>query len=103
MLFVSEPRSCMPQITIEVAYVSAKKDVFLRQVELTLGATAEQAIEQSGVLDRFPEIDLSVNSIGIFSKKTDLKTVLRQGDRIEIYRSLTIDPMQKRRIRASTL
>ena len=91
----------MPQITIEVAYVSAQKDVFLRQVELPLGATAVQAIEQSGVLDTFPEINLSANSIGIFSKKIDLKTVLRPGNRIEIYRPLTIEPMQKRRNRAA--
>ena len=93
----------MPQITIEVVYVSVTKEVFLRQVELTLGATTEQAIEQSGVLNTFPEIDLSVNSVGIFSQKVDLSTTLRQGDRVEIYRALTIDPMQKRRMRASTL
>jgi len=93
----------MPQITIEVAYVSATKEVFLRQVELTLGATAEQAIEQSEMLNTFPEIDLSVNSIGIFSQKVDLSTTLRQGDRVEIYRQLTIDPMQKRRNRAAKL
>lgn len=70
---------------------------------LTIGknCTVKQAILLSGVLDQFPEINLDNAQIGIFGKITHLEHILIDGDRIEIYRDLIIDPKQARRDRAS--
>lgn len=88
------------QILVEVAY--AKPDV---QVIIPLfvdaGTTLEQAIQQSGVLNDFPEIDLNKNKVGIFSKIAKKDTVLREKDRVEIYRPLIADPKEVRKQRAA--
>lgn len=86
-------------LKVEVAYALPEKQSI---IELTVDekATVEQAIMQSGLLVQFPEIDLSTAKIGIFSQAAQLEDGLHDGDRIEIYRPLTIDPMQKRRIKA---
>ncbi len=65
------------------------------------GTTLGQALEQSGVLREFPGIDLAVNMVGIYGKKKSLDTVLREHDRIEVYRPLQADPKEARRRRAS--
>ena len=86
------------KITIEVAYARADKQVIL-PVHVMPGATAQQAIEQSGILHKFPEIDLSKNKIGIFGKLGKMDAVLKAGDRVEIYRPLIADPKEVRRQR----
>ena len=62
--------------------------------------TVEQAIEQSGVLDSFSEIDLKVNKVGIWNKAVKLSEPVRDMDRIEIYRPLIADPKEVRKRRA---
>jgi putative ubiquitin-RnfH superfamily antitoxin RatB of RatAB toxin-antitoxin module len=86
-------------IKVEVFYANAEKQ-FLQEVEILQGAKAIEAIQQSTVLQQFPEIDLTKNQIGIFSKKINLDTELKAGDRIEIYRPLLIDPKEARKNRA---
>lgn len=86
-------------INIEIAYATCDKQV-LKSIAVPADYTVEQAILASDILAEFPEINLAVNNIGIFSKKVTLNTVLQMGDRIEIYRPLVIDPKQARRIRA---
>ncbi len=54
--------------------------------------TAEDAIRLSGVLEKFPEIDLSENKFGVFGKIAKPQQVLKEGDRVEIYRPITADP-----------
>ncbi|WP_367025959.1 RnfH family protein [Methylococcus sp. ANG] len=87
-------------IRVEVAY--ARPDV---QVIVPLGVAEETsaaaAIEASGLLEKFPEIDLAVNKIGIFGKACGVDQPLRQGDRVEIYRPLIADPKESRRQRAA--
>lgn len=92
----------MPQenILVEVAYASHERQKML-VVKLPAGSTAEEAISKSGILAEFPEIDLAVNKVGIFSKACKLDTVLRDKDRIEIYRPLIADPKEVRRQRAA--
>ncbi len=88
------------KIKIEVAY--AKPDVqVLIPLTVEEGTTARQAIELSGVLSRFPEIDLAKCKLGIFSKLTKADTVLRDKDRVEIYRPLIADPKEVRKQRAA--
>lgn len=71
-------------------------------IDLTVaaGTTVEQAIRQSGMLEKAPEINLSHNQVGIFGKLKPLDTPLREGDRVEIYRPLAVDPKEARRLRA---
>lgn len=85
---------------VEVVYASETEQALL-SVAVDENATVEQAITASGILKRFPEIDIQNAKVGIFSKACKLEQKLREGDRVEIYRPLLIDPMQKRRLRAA--
>ena len=86
---------------VEVAYGNSKEQVILT-VEAEQGITVEQAIEKSGVLARFPEIDLGgANKVGIFGKATKLNQVMQAGERVEIYRPLIADPKQARKKKAA--
>lgn len=85
---------------IQVCYATDQRE-FLRALEVESGTTIGQAIERSGVLEEFPGINLSTAPVGIFAKKKTLETVLRERDRIEIYRPLVADPKDSRRRRAA--
>lgn len=86
-------------ITVEVAYATAaRQDVI--EVSLPPGADLRQAIVASGITERFPEIDLETARVGIFSKPARLSTIPADGDRVEIYRPLRVDPKEARRQRA---
>ena len=88
-------------IRFEVAYALPHEQVIIPlEIEEQETITVEDAIRQSGVLERFPDIDLSVNKVGVFGKLTSLDYALRAGDRVEIYRKLIADPKQARRQRA---
>lgn len=87
------------EIGVEVAYARPDEQVVI-PLRVPPGATVEEAIRRSGVLERFPEIDLARNKVGIFSKITKLDTTLRDKDRVEIYRALIADPKDVRRKRA---
>lgn len=89
----------MKSFEVEVVYaLPDEQQVFALQV--TQGATVCVAIEQSGVLAQYPEIDLNNQAVGIFGQIVTLETALEAGDRVEIYRPLTMDPMEARRVRA---
>lgn len=85
-------------IRVEVVYAARDRQVLLT-LEMEAGATARQAIERSGILQRFPEIDLTGAPVGIFGRVTTLAAPLRHGDRVEIYRPLEADPKAARRNR----
>ena len=87
------------QIVVEVAYAKPEEQVIL-VVHTQAGVTAMSAIEASGILAKFPEIDLKNNKIGIFGKLIKSDTQLRDKDRVEIYRKLIADPKEVRRRRA---
>ncbi len=86
-------------INVEVIYALPAQQPLLR-VQLPEGATVEDAIRASGVLDAHPEIDLAKNKVGVFSKLVKLDEKVRDRDRVEIYRSLIADPKEVRRKRA---
>lgn len=88
-------------IHVEVAY-ALPGEQFLEALEVNDSATAMEAIRQSGLLDRYPDLNQQELSIGIFSKPVTVDTALRDGDRVEVYRPLTIDPKEARRLRAAT-
>ncbi len=87
-------------IPVEVAYALPDEQVIL-ELEAVAGITAEEAIRQSGILERYPEIDLDKNRIGVFGKLCKKDRVLRAHDRVEIYRPLIADPKEVRRKRAA--
>ncbi|MCK9110571.1 RnfH family protein [Haemophilus influenzae] len=90
----------MNQINIEIAYALPER-YYLKSFQVDEGITVQTAITQSGILIQFPEIDLSTNKIGVFSRPIKLTDVLKEGDRIEIYRPLLADPKEIRRKRAA--
>ena len=84
---------------VEVAFATPARQAIL-EAQVPAGATVEQAIRQSGILERFPEIDLAKNPVGIFGERARLADVVQDGDRVEIYRPLIADPKEARRARA---
>lgn len=86
-------------ITVEIAYALPEQQVIIT-VQIPSQSTIENAIQTSGILQRFPEIDLKINKVGIYGKLAKLETSLRHMDRIEIYRALIADPKVVRRNRA---
>lgn len=87
-------------VDVVVAYATPQQE-FLQPMQVAPGTTIGQAIEGSGVLARFPEINLVTQPVGIYGKKKTLDTALRARDRIEIYRPLVADPKDSRRKRAA--
>jgi hypothetical protein len=87
-------------INIEVAYALPDQQLIVAFTTAP-GTTAEQAIAASGILQKFPEIDMAVSKIGIFGKMVKPDTELRELDRVEIYRALIADPKEVRRQRAA--
>jgi len=86
-------------IQVEVAYALPERQVIL-PLSVPPGTSVEDTIKRSGILERFPEIDLTQQKVGVFSKLTKLDAVLRDKDRVEIYRPLIADPKEVRRKRA---
>ena len=87
------------EIAIEVVY-AIPEQAYVVPLKVKKTTTIRQAIELSGLLQQYPEIDLHQNKVGIYSKLKELNTELRDGDRVEIYRELRVDPKEARRRRA---
>jgi len=87
------------QITVEVAYALPEEQVIL-SIQVEPGTTIGEAIDQSDILQKYPDINLENADVGIFGKAQSMDTVLQPRDRIEIYRPITCDPKEVRRQRA---
>ena len=85
---------------IEVAYALRHKQTLLN-IEVDDNASVEDAIQQSNILKKYPEINLKKNKVGIFGKITSLDVKLREKDRVEIYRPLIADPKEVRKQKAA--
>lgn len=88
------------EILVEVAYALPKQQLIV-ELMVPEGTTAGQAVLQSGIIGKFPEIDLAQNKLGIFGKLIKADMILRERDRVEIYRPLIADPKEVRRQRAA--
>jgi uncharacterized protein len=86
-------------IKVEVLYALSQEQTLLN-VEVPQGSTLADAINISGILEKYPEIDLASNKLGIFGKLSKQDVVLREKDRVEIYRPLIADPKEVRKKRA---
>ncbi|MGR7922038.1 RnfH family protein [Zobellella denitrificans] len=89
----------MNLIRVEVVYALPHQQTVL-SMRVAAADTVRQVIEQSGILQQFPEIDLGSNMVGVFGRQVKLEQHLHDGDRIEIYRPLLADPKEIRRRRA---
>ncbi|WP_186407617.1 RnfH family protein [Candidatus Accumulibacter aalborgensis] len=87
-------------LAIEVIYALPTKQPLI-SLKLPPGSTVRQAIDASGLLPKYPEIDLAKNKIGVFARLTKLDAPLRDHDRVEIYRPLIADPKEVRKQRAA--
>ncbi|WP_417071149.1 RnfH family protein [Niveibacterium terrae] len=86
-------------LAIEVVFAQMRHADIVR-IKLPEGASVKEAVEASGLLQKHPEIDLDTGKFGVFGKLVKPDTVLRSGDRVEIYRPLIADPKEVRRRRA---
>lgn len=87
------------QINVEVVYALPHEQILL-SLQVPQGSTVRDAIRSSGILEKYPEIDLARNKLGIFGKLSKEDAVLRERDRVEINRPLLADPKEVRRKRA---
>jgi putative ubiquitin-RnfH superfamily antitoxin RatB of RatAB toxin-antitoxin module len=95
------PVSGAATIRVAVAYSPSSGEAYEVELNLARGATAFDAIRASGVLERNSGIDVSTQAVGIWGRVASLDTLLGDGDRVEIYRPLTMNPNDARRLRAS--
>lgn len=97
---MGESMSEQNTITVEVAYALPEKQAIV-PVEVAAGTTALEAAQQSGITKQFEGVDLENAKFGVFGKVASPKQVLREGDRVEIYRPLIADPKEVRKARAA--
>ena len=93
------PTRSTATLTVEVVYALAEAQDTVT-LELPAGATLRDAVLRSGMLERHPEIDLAVQKLGVFGAPAAPDRPLADGDRVEIYRALVMDPKEARRRRA---
>ncbi|GAA4357615.1 RnfH family protein [Kangiella marina] len=87
------------KIDVEVCYALPEEQTLL-SLQVMPEATIESIIVQSGILELYPDVDLAQTKVGVFSKLAKLTDTVHDGDRIEIYRPLLIDPKEVRKERA---
>lgn len=85
---------------VQVAFAPGPGRAWLRNVIVPDGAGVGEAIDASGLRQAFPDLDADAAHVGIFGRRVPLEHPLRDGDRVEVYRDLEVDPMEARRRRA---
>ncbi|KPK55672.1 MAG: hypothetical protein AMS22_03595 [Thiotrichales bacterium SG8_50] len=89
-----------PTLRIQVCWAAPEQQL-IKELELPAPVTVEQAVRASGILEELPGVTLADNEVGVFSERRRLGDLLRDGDRVEIYRALLADPKEVRRKRAA--
>lgn len=84
-------------LKVEVVYCAARGHTDLTPLRLPAGATLADALDASGLIQRHPGLDLT--QAGIWGRPAPGTQVLRDGDRVEVYRPLRVEPMDARRER----
>lgn len=98
---MSEPYAGVKEmLVVEVIYARPDVQEPVR-VDVPAGASIRAAIERSRITDKYPEIDLAVNKVGVYGEIRSLDDMVQSGDRVEIYRPLLIDPKEARRKNAA--
>lgn len=84
---------------VVIVYSPAARQVHEELLTLPAGSTLAQALQASGLAARYPALDLAHAPVGVWGRKAAREQVLRQGDRVEVYRPLRVDPKMARRER----
>ncbi len=87
------------RLAVEVAYSPGPARIEIIPLELNDGATLGQALDLSGLLQRYPDLQAADLICGVWGRRRDLQHPLRDRDRVEVYRSLKVDPKEARRQR----
>ena len=87
------------EIDVEVAYAAAPHQVIRVMLRLPQGSTLADALRASGIGDGLPTHELQTLTTGVWGRVAGAATPLRQGDRVELYRPLKVDPKEARRLR----
>jgi len=87
--------------SVEVVYATSREQCVIA-VDVNPPTTIREAIQESRILERFKEIVLTDENVGIFAYRLPLDHLVEDGDRIEIYRPLVMSPTEARRIRAAS-
>lgn len=88
-----------PRLHVEVVFSAQAASLWHWRGELPAGATLEDALRLSGLLEAHPQFDIASAVTGIWGRKAPLSQALREGDRVEVYRGLQVDPKEARRLR----
>lgn len=86
----------MAELNVEVAYAEPDQQVLI-DVSLPSGATVADAIQRSAIINRFPQLDRDDLMLGVWGRPATAETILKDGDRVEIYRKLLLEPREARR------
>jgi len=88
---MSENQTVKENLSVSVTYANPENPLWLK-VQVPQGSTVEDAIRSSDLFTRYPDLDLTAIKVGIFGKTTDLEQPLNDGDRVELYSPITVDP-----------
>lgn len=86
----------MPKV--EIVFIDEKNNLFQKYLSMPDNSSVKDAVALSGLYERYPEC--ADMPLGVFGKNISATAIVKEGDRIEVYRALRIDPMKKRRLRA---
>jgi len=84
---------------VEIVYAMADEQALL-ELHVAEGSSVQNVIDSSAIYDRFPTEDLTKCAVGIWGRPVQRSDIVRDGDRVELYRPLTMDPREARRLRA---
>lgn len=102
MRLLDGPSRCTVSVDlleVEVVYARPEQQVLI-QVSVPAGSTARDAIVRSNIFSDASRLDVETLAVGIFARRVTLDYILKAGDRVEIYRPLTMSPVEARRWRA---
>ncbi len=99
-MVIHDSMDTVTTLGVEIVYALPSRQV-LTTIQVPSGTTLEQAIQLSGIMQQFPEIDLNTNRVGVFGRLSKRDALVKSRDRVEIYRPLLIDPKEARRLRVS--
>lgn len=88
-------------IAVTVVYPASVTQQYVFDITVADGSTVRDAITTCGILDQCPDLDVATMAVGIYGRIKDMNQPLGAGDRVEIYRPLTMSPTAARRQRAN--
>ncbi len=86
-------------IDVEVVFCASRSAIDSTRLKLPIGTSVDDALKAAGLPGRHPQLDLAGSRIGIWGRVVPLQQILQDGDRVEVYRPLQIEPKEARRLR----